>query len=158
MDTVVHLDTTDKKILNILIDDARTSLKDIAKKCGISSVSVLNRIKNLKAAGVIEGATVFPAIYFLGFHIVATIGIETDSNLDEIVKYLKDHTYLIEPSVCIGEYDLTAVIYAENIATLHEQVETIRRRFGLRKVIVNVWSGIPKLNFHNIDLNPLEER
>ena len=59
----------------------------------------------------------------LGFQIVATIGMETDANVDEILKYLKDHMYLIEPSTSIGEYDLTAVVYAENMAILNERVE-----------------------------------
>ena len=31
-----------------------------------------------------------------------------------------------------------------------------KRRFGIRKVIVNVWSGFPYLNFENIQLNPLK--
>ena len=65
--------------------------------------------------------------------------------------------YLIEPSTSIGAYDLTAVVYAENMAILNERVESIRRRFGVRKVIVNVWSGLPYLNYNNLDLTPLKE-
>jgi DNA-binding Lrp family transcriptional regulator len=153
----VQIDATDKKILNILIQDARTSLKDIAKECNLSAVSVMNRIKRLKKEGVITGATLFPILAPLGFTIVATIGMETDSKVDEILRYLKDHMYLIEPSISIGEYDLTAVVYAENITILNERVEDIRRRFGVRRVIVNVWSGIPYLCYGNVDLTPLKE-
>ena len=65
--------------------------------------------------------------------------------------------YLVEPSNSIGAYDLTVVIYAENMAIMNERVEIIRRRFGVRKVIVNVWSGMPTLNYDNIDLTPLKE-
>lgn len=154
MTSTIEIDEIDEKILHILIENARTSLKEMAKKCDISSVSVLNRIRRLKKLGVITGATLFPSIGMLGFHIVATIGMETDSNVDEIVKYFKEHTYLIEPSMAVGEYDLCAVVYTENIASLNDTVETVRRRFGVKRVIVNVWSGIPYLNFENIDLNP----
>ena len=155
MNNAVQIDEIDEKILKILIEDARTSLKDIAKKCDITAVSVFNRIKRLKKIGVITGATLFPAIGILGFQIVATIGLETDSNVEEILKYFKEHTYLIEPSKSIGAYDLTMLVYAENMSTLNERVEMIRRRFGVRKVIVNVWSGMPYLNYSNIDLTPL---
>lgn len=157
MNSTVQLDEINKTIITILIDDARTSLKNIAKKCGISSVSVLNRIKQLRMLGVIKGATLFPAIEHLGFQIVATIGVENASNIENIVNYLKENTYLIEPSVSIGEYDLNAVIYAEDIATLNQRLEVIKRKFGLRKVSINVWSGLPQLNFNNIDLQPLKD-
>lgn len=157
MTPTVEIDQIDQKILKILIEDARASLKEIAKKCDISAVSVLNRINHLKKIGVITGVTVFPPIIPLGFHIVATIGMETDSNIEEILQYLKDYMYLIEPSTSIGAYDLTALVYAENIATLNERVESIRRRFGVRKVIVNVWSGLPYMNYNNLDLAPLKD-
>ncbi len=157
MTAAVKIDEIDKEIIKILIEDARTSLKEIAKKCKISSVSVLNRTKRLKKLGVITGATLFPRLDLLGFQIVATIGMETDANVDEILGYLEDYMYLIEPSTSIGAYDLTAVVYAENMSILNQRVEAIRRRFGVRKVIVNVWSGIPHLNYNNIDLTPLKE-
>jgi Lrp/AsnC family transcriptional regulator for asnA, asnC and gidA len=153
MSTTVEIDEIDGKILHILIEDARTSLKEIAKECDVSSVSVLNRIKRLKELGVITGATLFPSINKLGFQIVATIGMETDSNISEILAFFKTHTYLIEPSISIGEYDLCAVVYAENVANLNEKLEIVRKRFGIRKVTVNVWSGIPYSTFENIDLN-----
>lgn len=157
MTPITSIDETDDKILHVLIKDARTSLKEMAKECGISSVAVLNRIKRLKKLGIITGATLFVPIGIIGFQVVATIGMETDANTEEIVKFLCEHTHLIEPSTSIGEYDLCAVVYAENISSLNECVEMAKRRFSIRKVIVNVWSGLPYLNFENIQLNPLKK-
>jgi DNA-binding Lrp family transcriptional regulator len=153
----VEIDSIDNKIIHILIGDARASLKNIAEECGVSSVSVLNRIKRLKKIGVITGAMIFPALNTIGFTIVATIGLQTEENPEEILKFLNEHTCLIEPSTSIGEYDFCALVYAENVASLNERVETVRRRFAIRKVIVNVWSGLPVINFGNIDLNPTEK-
>jgi DNA-binding Lrp family transcriptional regulator len=154
MSSNVDIDEIDDKILHTLIEDARTSLKDIGKKCGISSVSVLNRLKRLRKLGVITGATLYATLNTLGFHIVASIGMETESgaNVDEILKYFKEHTYLIEPAVSIGKYDLMALVFAENITALNERVETVRRFNGIRKVVVMVWSGLPNLNFENVKL------
>lgn len=153
----VEIDEIDNKILHILIIDARTSLKEIAKESGISSVSVLNRIKRLKNLGVITGATLFPSIDILGFHIVATVGIETDTTTSEILKFLKEHTYLIEPSTSIGEYDLCALVYAENLTKLNTTIEIARKKSGVRKVTVNVWTHTPSFNYENIDLNPTKK-
>jgi DNA-binding Lrp family transcriptional regulator len=151
MSNEVKIDAIDKKIINILIEDARTSQTSIAKKCGISSVSVLNRIKRLKELGVITGATIFPGLTKVGFNITATIGVQTDSSPEKILDFLKAYTHVIEPSICIGEYDLSALIYAEDISSLNEKIETIRTRFGVKKIVLNVWS-VPYMNFENISL------
>jgi len=152
--TIIEIDEIDNKILRILIRDARARLKDIAKDCGISSVSVLKRIKRLKTLGVITGATLFPRLDLLGLNIVATIGIEATANQDQIIKFIDEHTNLIEPSTSIGEYDLTTIVYAENIYTLEKVVSKIRKLVGVRKVTVNVWAGQPHMLFENIDLQP----
>ena len=157
MKEIVDIDETDDKILHILIQDARTSLKEIAKECNISSVSVLNRIRRLKQLGVITGAILFPVLDPLGFQIAATIGVETDANTDEIMKFLRKHTHLVEPSKSIGEYDLCALVYAENVASLNEKIDLLKRQFEIRKVVVDVWSGAPNMVYENIDLRPIKK-
>jgi Lrp/AsnC family transcriptional regulator, regulator for asnA, asnC and gidA len=154
MGNIVKIDDIDNKILHILIQDARTSLKQIAKQCGVSSVSVLNRIKRLKKNGVITGASLFCPLNELGYQVVATIGMETDADPDEILKVLDCYTTLVEPAASIGEYDLCALVYAENLSCLNEKLDAIKRRYHIKKVTVNVWSGIPYINFENIELQP----
>ena len=154
MNSIVEIDQLDSQILHMLIQDARKSLKQIGKKCGISSVSVLNRIKRLRELGVITGATLFASLDTFGFRVVASIGIELDANanVQQIFRFFSEHTYLVEPSTSIGKYDFYAVIYAEDIARLNERVDMIKRLPGIQKVVVSVWSGLPCLNFDNINL------
>ena len=52
------LDPLDKNILEALQQDASASLDEIAKKTGSSKTPVWNRIRKLRAAGVIEKQTV----------------------------------------------------------------------------------------------------
>jgi DNA-binding Lrp family transcriptional regulator len=142
----------------MLVLDARMSLKDIAKECNISSVSVLNRIKRLKKMGVITGATLFTKIELVGFQVIATIGMETNLGREDIEQFFTKHAYLIEPSTCVGVYDLCALVCAENISSLNEKVELLRRRNGIKKVIVNVWANVPHFSFENLDLQPKKNR
>ena len=51
------LDRADQQILEILIDNSRTSLIEIADKVGLSRVAVKNRIDALEQKGVIERYT-----------------------------------------------------------------------------------------------------
>jgi len=156
MSGIIELDETDVKILNMLIHDARTRLKDIAKECKTSSVSVLNRIKRLKNLKIITGSTILPNVAALGLPIVATIGVNIDGNKDkEIIKAMEEQTHIIEPSSSIGEYDITGLVFAKNISELDKIVYSMKERFDARKITINVWSGTPKMVYENIDLQPL---
>ncbi len=155
MGATVDIDETDTKILDALIKDARARVKDIAKDCGISSVSVINRIKRLKASGVITGATLFPNVGAIDLPIVATIGVNLNRNQGEdILRLIDKQTRLIEPSTSVGKYDLCAVVYAESITDLDKIAHTVRKTFDVPKVDVNVWASEPCMIFENVNLKP----
>lgn len=144
----------------MLIKDARARLKDIAKECETSSVVVLNRMKRLKKLGVLTGtATLFPNLSALNLPIVATICITFDGKPnEEVFRLISQQTYLVEPSISVGEYDLCALVYAESLSKLDKMAYAIREHFDAREVTINVWSGPPQFMFENIDLQPLENR
>jgi Lrp/AsnC family transcriptional regulator for asnA, asnC and gidA len=153
MSGIIEIDETDIKILNMLINDARTRLKDIAKECETSSVSVLNRIKRMRNLKLITGSTLYPNVGALGLPVVATIGVNFDGNFDqEIIKLIDEQSFVVEPSPSVGEYDLCALVFAKSIGELDKIAHAIRERFAARTVTINVWSGPPHLNFQNIDL------
>lgn len=52
------LDALDTEILKVLAEDARTPMRDLARKIGLSAPSATERIRRLEEAGVIEGYTV----------------------------------------------------------------------------------------------------
>src|SRR3954454_6607553 len=58
------LDATDLRILRILLDDARTSVADIARAVGMSAPSVSERMRRLEENGTIQGyaAQINPAV------------------------------------------------------------------------------------------------
>jgi len=52
------LDEIDRKIINHLSENARTTFVDIGKALGISDATVYNRVKNLTEMGVIKRFTI----------------------------------------------------------------------------------------------------
>ncbi len=155
MSAKIEFDETDLKILRALINDARTKLKDMAKECGISSVAVLQRIKSLKKAGVITGATLFPNLREVGGVIVATLGVDLEAGKEEeILGLIQRQANVIEPSPSIGKYDLCALIFAENLVNLENTTQTVRKRDGVKRVTTNMWGSNPAMIFQNIDLQP----
>lgn len=57
--TSYQLDSIDKEIIYMLMDNSKTSLAHISKGVGISTTAVHQRIKKLEQAGVIENSISF---------------------------------------------------------------------------------------------------
>jgi hypothetical protein len=67
---------------------------------------------------------------------------------------LKTYSFLVEPSVCIGIFDLHALIYSKDENDLNTRVAMVRRLSGVRKVSVFIWTGLSNGDYENIDLFP----
>ncbi len=62
----VKMDSIDRKIIEILIRDARISYSDLAKQVGLSRVRVKDRVVELQQKGVIEEFTIQVPAKYLG--------------------------------------------------------------------------------------------
>jgi DNA-binding Lrp family transcriptional regulator len=98
----MNLDKTDERILKNLMVDARLSARQLALKLGISTVTVLSRIKKLEKEKIIKGYTALIDHEKLGYNLTAIIEIiaKKDKIIDMEVEISK-----IE-NVC-GVYDIT---------------------------------------------------
>lgn len=67
------LDDVDKRILELLSNDGRMSVKDLAQHVGLSAPSTSERIKRLEERGVIRGFTVEIDPASIGFMLQAII-------------------------------------------------------------------------------------
>jgi len=65
------MDETDEKILKNLMVDARLSARQLALKLGMSTVTVLSRIKKLEKANIIHGYTAMIDHEKLGYVLTA---------------------------------------------------------------------------------------
>jgi Lrp/AsnC family transcriptional regulator, regulator for asnA, asnC and gidA len=54
----MELDATDEAIINVLLTNSKLSVRDISSKIGVSSVTVLNRIKKLEIKDIIRNYTI----------------------------------------------------------------------------------------------------
>lgn len=98
----MNLDKTDEIILKNLMVDARLSARQLALKLGISTVTVLSRIKKLEKEKIIKGYTALLDHEKLGYNLTAIIEIiaKKDKILDMEVELSK------RENVC-GVYDIT---------------------------------------------------
>jgi Lrp/AsnC family transcriptional regulator, regulator for asnA, asnC and gidA len=120
------LDETDEKILKNLLVDARQSARQLALKLGMSTVTVLSRIKKLEKAKIIRGYTAIVDHEKIGYSLTAIIEIiaKNDKVIDieeEIAKF---------ENVC-GVYDITGSTDTIIIAKFKE-------RKGLSKFVKEI--------------------
>jgi DNA-binding Lrp family transcriptional regulator len=115
---MVELDETDVKILKALIWNARLSSRQIAQKLGISTGTVLARIKNLEKTGIIKGYSAIIDHEKLGYELTVITEITVSKGKlieleEEIAKF---------PNVCCV-YDITGLTDAMIIAKFKTRKE-----------------------------------
>ncbi len=90
----MEFDETDTKILKNLLVDARLSARQLAYKLGLSTVTVLTRIKKLEQKKIITGYAARLDHQILGYDLVAIIEIKTTKG-----KVLKNREGSLIPAV-----------------------------------------------------------
>ena len=100
-------DKTDRKLLRILHENARTSLKEIASKLYMSSPAVSARIAKLEENGILQGyhASVSPA--HLGYPIKAFVNVEVNPKQKaEFYETVSDIPNVVECNFVTGDYSV----------------------------------------------------
>ena len=77
----LDLDHVDRRILDILQRDARTSNAEIARQVGLTSSAIFQRVRKLEESGVIRGYTTILDPPRLGYGLVAFIMVRTGENV-----------------------------------------------------------------------------
>lgn len=150
----VEIDEIDIKILRELIEDARTKIKDIAKKCGLSCVAIVNRVKRLKAAGVITGAVLYLDMSGLGYMYPASIGINLNCSQElKLAELIHEKAKVVMFEHTIGENDVSIFCVARSIRELDELKQILKKQPQVRRVTLNIWST-PYFTFKNLDIHP----
>ncbi|HEY4680090.1 MAG TPA: Lrp/AsnC family transcriptional regulator [Nitrosarchaeum sp.] len=98
----MDLDKTDERILKNLMVDARSSARQLALKLGMSTVTVLSRIKKLEKEKIIKGYTALIDHEKLGYNLTAII--EIIAKKDKIINIEAELSKM--ENVC-GVYDIT---------------------------------------------------
>ncbi|WEU40079.1 MAG: Lrp/AsnC family transcriptional regulator [Candidatus Odinarchaeum yellowstonii] len=130
------LDEKDQKILEILKHDARTPVKEIASKLGLSASAVSLRIKNLIKKNIIKGfkAVVNQGIPEEACQLIVEIAVDKAENLNELGEALS-----AENNICIvlnitGEYDLLVFSKCKNAVEAAEFLNKLRKMKGVSKI------------------------
>ncbi len=131
------LNNVDQRILEVLLKDARISLKDLGQQVGLSSPSISERLHRLEERGVIRGFTVDIDPQALGYQLQAIVRIRPLPGKLQIVQQLIEET----PEFCecdkvTGEDCYIARLYVRSIAQLDQIIDRIADKAETNTAIV----------------------
>ena len=130
-----HLDSVDKEIIYMLMDNAKTSLAHISKNVGISTTAVHQRIKKLEHAGVIENSISFLNPRKIGYKVVSYIGVFLDqpSHYHDAIKALKDVNEVVEAHYTTGNYTIFLKVLCRDNDHLMEILNKLQKLKGVTR-------------------------
>jgi len=139
----IELDAMDAKILDILQQDARTTLAEIGRRIHMSQPAVAERVKRMEAANVITGyhAQVNPAA--LGYSITAFIRVARRSNETPVAVIASQVPEIVECHSITGDDCSIVKVVTPSVAEL-EKVITHLMRCGVTSTSVILSSPIER--------------
>lgn len=112
------LDPLDKKILKILMEDARLPYTEVARKCNISSAAIHQRINKMVEADIFSGSELRLNPKQMGYTTCAYIGLQVNlSNNrthDEVYQKIMRIPEIVECHHISGKYSLLIKVYTRD--------------------------------------------
>lgn len=141
-----ELDKIDRKILELLDQNARMPVKEIAKQVFLSSPAVSARIDRMEKAGVITGFHVQLNPMALGYNIKAFINLEVEPvQKAEFYPYIEACPNVVECSCVTGDYAMHIEVLFRTTMDLDHFIGHLQQ-FGRTKTLIAFSTSVEHRN------------
>jgi len=124
--TSLTLDELDRRIVEILVHDARISLKELAQRVSLSSPSVSERLQRLEERGVIRSFTVDIDPRAMGYNLQAIVRIRPlPGKLHAVQKLIEEIPEFSECDKVTGEDCFIGRLHLRSIEQLDQILDRI---------------------------------
>ena len=116
------VDNLDRRILNILLNDANTPYVEIAKRLHTSPGTVHVRLKKLRQLGILRPAFLNVDRQKLGFDVSAFVGLHLDRSAyhERVVRDLSKIPEVVNIHYLTGPYNLLVRLVCRDMQHLHQ--------------------------------------
>lgn len=130
------MDSTDGRILRLLVKNARASYRDLGAAVGLSANAVTQRMKRLEALGVVRGYTVVldPAVEGTPWNAVVHVNTAIDADAAAMEAAFDRISGVVEVLDLAGTIDYEIRVRARSQADLHTAVQKIRLTPGVTAI------------------------
>lgn len=136
MDDNVQIDALDKKILELITQNARMPFLEVARICKVSGAAIHQRVQRLQKIGVISGSAFTVDPRKIGYHTCAYVGIylENASMFPDVVDQLKQIPEITQCHYITGGYSIFIKVYTRNNEDLkHVLVDKLQPIEGISR-------------------------
>jgi Lrp/AsnC family leucine-responsive transcriptional regulator len=135
------MDQMDKKIVQLLQENGRASLKEIAAETYLSSPAVSARINRLEKDGILGRYIATPDLKKMGYHIQAFIQLDlSPQQKEEFYPFIENCTNVLECNCVTGEFSMLIKVAYPTTTELDDFINDIQR-FG--KTYTNIVFSTP---------------
>jgi DNA-binding Lrp family transcriptional regulator len=135
----MKLDDRDIKILNHLLTDARQSARQLAHRLGVSTVTMISRMKKLEENKIIKGYSVRLDHELLGYDITALIEIKTrKGTMLEIENEIAKQDNVIAVYDITGDADIVVIAKFKNINSLSSFVKKLLEITNVENTVTHI--------------------
>lgn len=126
-----RIDRLDRKILSIIMKNARIPSKDVAVECGVSRAAIHQRIQRLIDMKVITGSCYNVNPKCLGYNTCTYVGVklEKGSMYREVAQEIEKIPEVVECHYTTGPYSMLIKVYAKDnqnlMVILNDQIQHI---------------------------------
>jgi DNA-binding Lrp family transcriptional regulator len=132
----LEYDDLDKKILELLSQNSRLSVREISKIIGSSPPTVSRRIRRLEERGTIRGYVSIIEDEELGYDCRALLLIKVSGNSDpeKIVEEMKDNERICNLYTTVGNYDIISTATCTKLDGLSDFIDGLRKIEGIARI------------------------
>ncbi len=116
------IDNLDRKILEIVMNNARIPSKDVAAECGVSRAAIHQRLQRMMDLNVITGSSYNVNPKALGYRTCTFIGVNLDRGAmyQQVVPELEKIPEVVECHFTTGPYTMLIKLFARDNEHLME--------------------------------------
>jgi DNA-binding Lrp family transcriptional regulator len=149
--TEVEVDELDLKILDVIKNDAKLSVREIAKILNKSPSTILSRIKKLERIGVIKGYATLIDYSKLNYQVTAITLLQVEGPyIEEVEKLLASEPNVRAVYDVTGEYDVIVISLFKTVSELDNFIKRLLKVPHIRRSITSIAFRVIKDN-PNID-------
>ena len=151
----IHMELTDldRKIMDLLKENARRSNREIGRLLDANYILVGDRIKLLEENGLMHVMAVSD-IRRAGFEHLLHLEIKVEGRpAEEVAEELAEFDEILAVSMISGEFEIVALLAATDLEDLQQKLETdIGKIKGIRRLLATMSLDVLKFDF---DAKPL---
>jgi Lrp/AsnC family leucine-responsive transcriptional regulator len=134
------MDSTDRKIISLLAEDARRSLADIGNVVELSASAVNERIRRLTASGAIRRITVDADPSAFDLPVIAFVWIALAPDADEAAfrVYAASQSAIAECHHVTGQWSYLVKVHVGSLAEIETFLATMKQNGFLARTETNI--------------------